>query len=314
MRLPLIILIACLAGASTAAAANDAVVTGAPGGDGDDDGGDGGDDDDGDDGDVSTGALSSDSAMASAEERLDNGDPDGALQLLSPPPRDLPLRGFIQHQRLLATARAFTGDTDGAVAAFVEILLSEPSFTMPYTASPKVTVAFEEARTQRRQRLPLTLDLRAPAVARLGEPIVVDVTRRSDPQDQIRHLRLEVVNETANTRDVYRIAAPALGQSAPLTLPAIVDDATIARDEEGRPGVLLRVRVVGLDARGCERVVGDPVPLPVGFDAPAPWWQSPFLWAGVAAVGVAITGGLVAGVVVASLPPDDLDVDVVVRR
>ncbi|HEY1098058.1 MAG TPA: hypothetical protein VGF99_03980, partial [Myxococcota bacterium] len=85
---------------------------------------------------VSSSARAQAPSLVAADEALKNGDPDAALATLQQPATSLSLADFIEHRRLLATARAFVGDVDGAVLAFSELLASSPAFSMPYTASP----------------------------------------------------------------------------------------------------------------------------------------------------------------------------------
>jgi hypothetical protein len=213
---------------------------------------------------------------------------------------------------LLATARAFVDDVDGAVAAFDELLATDPGFTMPYTASPRVTVAFERARAARRGRLPLTFDVAAPALVPPETPIVVEVRRRSDPAHAITQLALDVdVPGSGDERQTYHLAAD--DGVVRFVVPAPLITSSSPTDDAGRPGVLLRLQLRGLDVEGVERFVGAPVSVPVGFAATPSVWASPWLWGGAAFVMVA--GAVTAAVIVAiATVPDTADVDITVQR
>ncbi|HEY1099843.1 MAG TPA: hypothetical protein VGF99_12990, partial [Myxococcota bacterium] len=185
--------------------------------------------------------------------------------------------------------------------------------SMPYTASPKVTVAFEKARAAR--RLPIVLELLPPVLARPDEPIVVTLTRRSDPGAAIASVVLDS-DDPADAVDVVSTTqpAPAMGVSTTFALAAPPITEASAKDDAGRPGVLLRLRARGLDVDGNERFVGDWRTVPVGFAAAAPITDNPWLWVGVGA-GVLVVGGIAAAVAVAlASAPDTVPVDVAVRR
>ena len=269
----------------------------------------------------SSGSSSSGSSSASAvRARLDAaaaaiaaGDPDAALAELQPR-APMTFAEYVEHHRLLATARAFVDDVDGAVAVFDELLASEPNFTVPYTASPRVTVAFERARAARRGRLPLAFDLNAPALVAPQTPIAVEVRRRSDPTQAITTLLLDVeVPGSGAAPTTHTLHAVDDDDVVRLTLPAPEITDSSPTDDDGRHGVLLRLQLRGLDVDGVERFVGAPVSVPVGFAATPSIWASPWLWGSAAAVVVA---GAVTAVVAVRLAtvPDTVDVDVEVQR
>jgi hypothetical protein len=241
------------------------------------------------------------------------GDPDAALVELQPR-GPMVFAEFVEHQRLLATARAFVDDVDGAVAAFDELLATDPGFTMPYTASPRVTVAFERARAARRGRLPLMFDVAAPALVPPETPIVVEVRRRSDPAHAITLLALDVdVPGSGDERHTYSLDAAADDGVVRFVVPAPSITSSSPTDDAGRSGVLLRLQLRGLDVEGVERFVGAPVSVPVGFAATPSVWASPWVWGGAAFVMVA--GAVTAAVIVAvATVPDTADVDITVQR
>jgi hypothetical protein len=253
--------------------------------------------------------------IATAEQALADGDPDHALQLVDellgggPWSHDVLVRLW----RTRATALAFLDDKDGAVAAFATLLTFAPGFALPYTASPRVTVAFERARQQRAGRPPITLAVETPLVARLDEVIVLGVRRRADPEGRVTQLRIVATDENTGAVVNLVVAAPVVGDAAIVELPARPAASAVV-DDAGRPGVVLRVDVAGLDARGSDLVVVPPVVLPVGFDAPAPWWQEPPVWLGGGAVVAVVAAAVTAAVVVAALPPERVPVEATVRR
>lgn len=250
--------------------------------------------------------------LNAATAAIADGDPDAALaelQVHAP----MVFAEFVEHHRLLATARAFVDDVDGAVAAFDELLASDPNFTLPYTASPRVTLAFERARAARRGRLPLAFDVNAPALVAPETPIVVEVRRRSDPGRAITTLLLDVAVSGSDDARTTHTLTPDGDGVVRLTLPPPPITASSPTDDDGRRGVLLRLQVRGLDVDGVERFVGAPVSVPVGFAATPSVWASPWLWGSAAAVVVA---GAVTAVVALRLAtvPDTIDVDVAVQR
>lgn len=262
--------------------------------------------------------AASPSSSSSLRTRLDAaaaaiaaGDPDAALIELQPR-GPMTFAEFVEHHRLLATARAFVDDVDGAVAAFDALLATEPNFTLPYTASPRVTVAFERARAARRGRLPLAFDLTAPALVAPDTPVVVEVRRRSDPTHAIATVLLDV-DVAGEPRTTHTLPPPTTDGIARLTLPAPLITAASPTDDEGRHGVLLRLQLRGLDVDGVERFVGAPVSVPVGFAATPSAWASPWLWGSAAAVVVAGAVTAVVAVRLASVP-DTAAVDVTVQR
>jgi hypothetical protein len=241
------------------------------------------------------------------------GDPDAALVELQPR-TPMVFAEFVEHQRLLATARAFVDDVDGAVAAFDELLATDPGFTMPYTVSPRVTLAFERARAARRGRLPLMFEVAAPALVPPATPIVVEGRRRSDPAQAITQLALDVdVPGSGDARQTYTLAAVEGDGTVRFTVPAPLITSSSPTDDASRRGVLLRRQLRGLEVDGVERFVAAPVSVPVGFAATPSVWESPWVW-GSAAV-VMIAGAVTAAVIVAiATVPDTADVDITVQR
>jgi hypothetical protein len=256
-------------------------------------------------------ATPSAALLHEADLALQSGDPDLALKHLEGVRGPLSHAQVVEHRRLLGTARAFVDDNDGAVAAFIELVRYEPTFAFPYTASPKVTFAFELARASERKRRPLSVDVLTPPVARLDEPISISVRVQGDRDrrlQRVRLLRSDNVNGDAPPQE-----ALLRDDVATFVLPGQSRDQVIV-DDDGLPGVVLSMSAQGLDDEGSALVTSTPVVLPVGFDAPPPWWQSPALVAAGATVGVLIAGAVTAGLIIASLPPDVVDAELVVRR
>lgn len=259
-------------------------------------------------------ACADERALDAAEQTLAQGDPDAALATLTPLLDDGPWSHaqLVRLLRLVATARAFAGDLDGAVDVFGALLACEPGFTVPYTSSPKVTFAFQKAREQ--ATTPIAVDVVTPPVARLDEEIAVVVRRAADARGQVTRLVLKASDRRTGDVIRFEIEAPPVGTASTVTLPARSSENAVV-DEAGRPGVRLALQVTGLDRHRSEVFVGDVVELPVGYDArPATLWESPALWIGVAVVGVVIAGATSALLVVASLPPENVPVAVEVRR
>lgn len=256
-------------------------------------------------------------SLPDAEAALHDGDPDAALPLLAA----TEAAGGLTHADLVrllilrGTAQAFVDDTDGAVATFVSLLHLAPAQALPYDASPRVTFAFEAARAAAAHRRALDVTLVAPAVARLDDPIVVDVERRADADHLVRRVSLWHRNKGAATW--LHEDADFSGDSVSLALPARgADVATV--DDDGRPGVIVEVALIGTDARGSQVLVSPspehPLEVPVGFDAPPPWYANPWMWTGVAVASVVVAGASTAAIVIANLPPDSVAASSTVTR
>ena len=245
-----------------------------------------------------------------ADEALKGGDPDLALKHLEALRGPMSHAQVVEHRRLLGTARAFVDDSDGAVAAFSELVRYAPSFAFPYTASPKVTFAFEQARASERKRRPLTLEVLTPPVARLDEPITISVRVQGDRERRLRRVRLSRADNVSGDAPPHE--AVLSGDVATIVLPGQSRDRVVV-DDDGLPGVVLSMRAMGLDEEGSALIESAPVVLPVGFDAPPPWWQSPALVALGATAGVLIAGAVTAGIIIATSPPDVVDGELVQR-
>lgn len=263
-------------------------------------------------------ALLLSASLADAEAALHDGDPDAALPLLAA----VEDQGHLSHEdalRLLVlrgTAQAFVDDTDGAVATFVRLLSLAPSQTLPYDASPRVTFAFESARTVAARRRSLDFALVTPAVARLDEEVVVDVVRRADVDAIVKHISLWHRDKGALAWS--RIEADVKERARiSLVLPARRSDAVVV-DELGRPGVIVELALVGTDDHGSQVLLAPspahPLELPVGYDAPPPWYTNPWMWTGVALASVVVAGATTAAVVIANQPPDVVAVSSTVSR
>jgi hypothetical protein len=250
-------------------------------------------------------------ALQAADDALKSGDPDLALKHLADLRGPLSHEAVVEHRRLLGTARAFVDDTDGAIAAFSELVRYAPSFSFPYTASPKVTFAFESARASERKKRPLTVTVTAPPVARLDEPINITVARQGDSERRLRRARLRSTDSVTGTAAHYDAAF--VDDVATFVLPGQTRENAIL-DDDGLPGVVVVMVADGLDADGSALVESAAVTLPVGFDAPPPWWQSPVLVGVGATVGIIVAGALTAGILIANQPPDVVDGELEVRR
>lgn len=250
-------------------------------------------------------------SLADAEGALAAGDPDAALPVLA----SLEARGGLAHTDLLrllvlrGTAQAFVDDKEAAIATFVTLLTLAPVQTLPYDASPKVTFAFEAARERASRRRALDIALVVPAVARLDEPIGVTVVRHADVDGHVR--RVAVWHRDKGQRDWQRVEAALTGDQVTVQVPARSSQGA-AIDELGRPGVLVEVALVGVDARGSQVLLApgpaDPLEVPVGYDAPPPWYMNPWMWTGAVVAGVVFAGAATAALVVANVPPDTVSV------
>lgn len=244
-----------------------------------------------------------------AEQALADGDYDAAIAAAVA----AQARGGLNHgalvdvTRIEATARAFAGDVDGAAGAFTRLLTFAPEFTVPYTASPKVTGAFERARQQKRP--PIRVDVAGAAVA-VGEGCGVKVVRAVDVDDAVA--ALEVIAVRGGASDTARVAAPPLGKALVRPLP----------QSHCAPGVV-HVSVVARDRAGSALVVGAPVAVNID-DGGAQSGGSADLSDGGGAVTVAVVIGVVVvavgvGVGIAfalanSAPPDEVPLTLEVRR
>jgi hypothetical protein len=250
-------------------------------------------------------------SLADAESALAAGDPDAALPVLAA----LEERGGLAHAdhlRLLVlrgTAQAFVDDKDAAIATFVTLLTLAPTQTLPYDASPKVTFAFEAARERASRRRALDIALVVPAVARLDEPIAVTVVRHADIDAHVRSV--SVWHRDKGQTEWQRIDAALSADQVTLQVPARRSQGA-AVDDSGRPGVLVEVALVGVDVRGSQVLLapgpGDPLEVPVGYDAPPPWYMNPWMWTGAVVTGVVLAGAATAALVVANVPPDTIRV------
>jgi hypothetical protein len=258
-------------------------------------------------------------SLADAESALQGGDPDAALPLLA----TVEANGGLSYDEVLrllvlrGTAQAFVDDTDGAVATFVRLLSFAPAQTLPYDASPRVTFAFEAARTVAARRRSLDFALVTPAVARLDEDVIVNVLRRADVDAIVKRVSLWHRDKGALSWSHVDAEVSAGRSAIALVLPARSSDAAVV-DELGRPGVIVELALVGVDAHGSQVLLSPapahPLELPVGYDAPPPWYTSPWMWTGAVVTSIVVAGATTAAVLVANQPPDVVAVSSTVRR
>lgn len=237
-------------------------------------------------------------ALPRGLERLDAEDLDAARSALELALTQGPYRldQVVQLYRGLGVVRAYFDDAAGARWAFERLLTIAPTAQLPYTTSPKATFLFQEVRDALRSRPALRIDLTTPAVAALEQPIDVMVVRAADPLAAVR--RIEVWHRLKGKADFERIpvAAVAIGERATVHLPA-VPAAQAQVDEDGVAKAIVEIAVVALDADGWE-IARTPDPsspreVPVGFDAPGPWYTRWWLW-GIAGGAVVLAGGATA--------------------
>jgi hypothetical protein len=256
-------------------------------------------------------------SLADAEAALQNGDPDAALPLLAAVEETggLAYDDVLRLLVLRGTAQAFVNDTDGAVATFLRLLSFAPAQTLPYDASPRVTFAFEAARTAAARRRSLDFALVTPAVARLDEPVLITVVRRADVDAIVK--RVTLWHRAKGVLTWSYVDAEVTRSSIALLLPARRSDA-VEVDELGRPGVIVELALIGFDMHGSQVVLSPspahPIELPVGYDAPPPWYTNPWMWTGVVVASVVVAGATTASVLVANQPPDAVAVSSTVRR
>lgn len=213
----------------------------------------------------------------------------------------------------LGVVRAYLEDPHGARAAFDSLLAIAPGHTLPYTTSPKATFVFEKARTEAKTRRALELRFTPPKLQRLDEPIVVEVARTADPFKDVSTVELWHRKKGADKWEKLTFDAPAVGKSVRAKLPAVTEADAFVDEETGSTGAYVEVAVVGRSALGWELFRGPdrerPFEIPVGFDAPGPWYTTWWFWSGT--VAVAATSALVTGSAVAAavlLKPENVPV------
>ncbi len=219
-------------------------------------------------------------------------------------------QGPYDHDQLIAlytalgTVRAFFDDEKGAKAAFRFLLTIAPNASLSYKTSTKATFLFEAVREEMRATRPPEVTLVPPVLVAFDQPVVLTLMRRHDPDGLLQDIvvRYRVQGADDDRFASIRLAAPDDGARTEVALPA-VGPAEANVEEGGLSGAVVEVAVSAYDRRGWEvkRAPGPdrPLEIPVGFDAPGPWYTS--WWAitgamvGVAVFVAASTAGLAAG-------------------
>jgi hypothetical protein len=239
-------------------------------------------------------------------ERLEAEDLDAARNELEAAAKQGPYRldEVVQLYRGLGVVRAYFDDSVGARWAFERLLAIAPAAMLPYTTSPKATFLFQEVKEALRTRPALRVDLTTPAVAALDQPIDVVVARAADPLGAVQ--RIEVWYRLKGKADFERVpvATIGIGERATVQLPG-VPAAQAQVDEDGVAKAIVEIAVVAFDAAGWE-IARTPDPsspreVPVGFDAPGPWYTRWWLW-GIAGGTVVLVGGATAALLLQPPP------------
>ena len=222
----------------------------------------------------------------------------------------------------VGVTRAYLGNDDGAVWAFERLLGAAPGFALDYTTSPKATFLFQKAQEGMRTRRSPEIRVVAPTVVRFDAPVVLELTRVADPLQQLTHMTLHHRVKGSPTFAAMEIQLPSVGQPMQVQLPAVGEDEGF-EDETGSTGAIVEVAVTAQNDRRWQVYRGPdpsrPQEIPVGFDAPGPWYTQWWLWAlagGVASTGAAITaasGATTVAAIVLWPAPEEVPIHVEVR-
>ncbi len=239
--------------------------------------------------------------LADAQQRLDEMDFDGALQLaaqvLESPtagPADL-----VDAYRIRGLCLAATGDGEAARTAFRKALSIDPELSLSTDTSPKLSAPFYQAKAIARELKPIRLqhEQAGPRAGRAGQKLRVRL--EADPMRLVRgiHLcsrsgeadwRCEATRPVAEPGEVV-FTLPAATGAGPLVY--FVEALTAAggvlaragsRDEPfGRSSAPLA------DARPAAAAAGNTGQPPPAAAVSPPWYQQWWFWT---AVGVVVAG------------------------
>lgn len=195
----------------------------------------------------------------------------------------------------LGITRAYLEDEEGALSAFGKLLAVAPGHSLAYTTSPKATFLFERVRKESKARRAAELRASPPAVVPFGFPVTMTLERPADPTGLFA--RAEVLVRLKG-EDEYRTLAvelPPVGGASTVELGTWEESAGIT-DETGQVGLIVEVALHAYDEHGWE-VFRRPAPerpleVPVGFDAPGPWYTQWWVWALGGAATAAVTASV----------------------
>ncbi len=185
---------------------------------------------------------------------------------------------------------------DEALKAFGELLDLEAGHLLSYTLSPQATFLYERARTAKEVRARALIDVSWPQGLRENQsiPLVVEVV--SDPASMLQRMALYVRSSEKDAYQRVALKLPAPGELATVRLPA---------PHTNQSGVL-QLYGRAYDKDGDEVLLwfdeSQPREIPLGYDAPSPWYRKWWVWATVGGVVAAGTG---TTVYLLSLDPSD---------
>ncbi len=182
----------------------------------------------------------------------------------------------------LGIARAYLEDEQGALDAFSRLLAIDPGHSLAYTTSPKATFLFERVRKESKARRAAELRIDPPAVVPFGQPVTIAVERPADPTGLFRRAEVLFRLKGEDTFRALPVALPPVGGASAVELGTFQETDGVT-DESGQLGLIVEVAVVAYDEHGWEvfhRPTPDrPLEVPVGFDAPGPWYTRWWVWA-----------------------------------
>jgi len=226
--------------------------------------------------------------LKKASDALAAFDVDAAVKLLesraSKGPYDHVLLVKLHEQ--LGIAYAYLKNEKQALAAFRTLLALEPGHLLSYTLSPQATFLFERARKESESNAPAHLEVSWPQGLKENEAIPLNIEVISDPMSMLHSMALYVRDREEGRYRRLQIDLPKAGEVGHVTLPA----PHTKRDS------ILELYGSAYDAEGNEVLLWfnaqRPRELPLGYEAPSPWYRKWWVWAavgGVTAVGTGTT-------------------------
>jgi hypothetical protein len=240
-------------------------------------------------------------AIERAARALADFQPDAALAELDRARAAGPHRHelLVELYEQLGIAHAYLGHDAEATAAFEMLLTLAPRHLLSYTLSPQVTFLFERVRKNRDRIEPPVVDLSWPRELEVTDPVPIDVEVVRDRRSLLSRATLEVRRKGTGEFRSVDLALAEPGDYRRVVLPRVggtgagaVEIFLRAYDDAGN-----EVLRWGSDDRPRE--------IPLGYEAPTPWYRNWWVWA-VAGTAVAATTGVTVYLIQRE-PPDLVD-------
>ena len=228
-------------------------------------------------------------AVGAASEALAAFDVDAALAQLE----DARARGPYGHALLiklyeqLGIAYSYLKKEKEALDAFGMLLALDPGHLLSYTLSPQATFLYERARKANDKKAPAQVDVSWPQGLREDEPIPLSVEVVANPLSMLHSMAIYVRNDKREKFRRLQIPLPEKGAVSRVVLPAantkrqsVLELYGSVYDKEGNEVLLW------FDATRPREV-------PLGYQAPSPWYRKWWVWAAIGGSTALATGATV---------------------